>query len=178
MKDPHAQIPGIETKLAGFVRDYIRASSSGPAESQDEALRWVCAGLKYMLGALMDGCEEWDGWADGILPATDYLPTAVTIDSKVQVSVRGYAIWGKAASGPFWIEPFLGTVRVARDRNAVEAYEILFANAEQGLGHVFYGKRIRRADWYFPGRWAFRFKRSESKPCSPCGVLLSSIASH
>lgn len=172
MKDQHAEIPDIEATLAGFVRDYIRASFSGSAERQEEALRWVCAGLEYLLGALMDGREEWDGWVDGILPATDYSPTAVTIDSKVEMSVRGQAIWGKAASGPFWIEPFLGTVRVAQDRDAVEAYEILFANAEQGLGRRFYGKHIRREDWYFPGQWAFRFTKPESKSDSPWGVLL------
>ena len=49
MKDPHSEILYIETRLAGFTRDYVPSSSSDSAERQEEALRWVCAGLGFSL---------------------------------------------------------------------------------------------------------------------------------
>ena len=49
MKDPHSEILYIETKLAGFVRDYVRSSATDSVERQEEALRWVCAGFRFLL---------------------------------------------------------------------------------------------------------------------------------
>src|SRR5580700_2650925 len=89
----------LETKLAGFMRSYIHASH-GSDSSQQEALRWVCSGLEYLLGDLLEGCSVWRGWVDGILPETDMIPDSVKVISTVELSVRGRAIWGENSRGP------------------------------------------------------------------------------
>lgn len=118
--DPNADVQRIEAKLARFVRDYIGVASSGSNEDHDEALHWVCTGFEYLLGALLDGCRNWSGWVDGIEPAFEHFPDAVMVVSKVEVRIRGRADWCKAGSGPFCIEPFFGTVRIAQRHDTIE----------------------------------------------------------
>lgn len=155
--DPNADVQRIEAKLASFVRDYTRSATSGSSENHEEALRWVCAGFEYLLGALLDRSRDWSGWVDGIEPAFEHFPDAVTVVSEVEIGIRGRAYWSKASRGPFYIEPFFGAVRIAQDHDVVESYEILFSNATQGLGLTPYGKHIRRSDWYLPSKWGYRF---------------------
>ena len=66
----------LEFKVAEFVRSYIRASHGGDASEEQEALRWICAGLEWLLEELLQGSEGWTGWVDGIFPATDMIPDA------------------------------------------------------------------------------------------------------
>ena len=164
MQDSEVALFDLEFKLAGFVRSYIRASASGYSAEQQEALRWVCSGLEYLLGTLLEGCEGWSGWIDGIVPATDMVPDSVNL-SELTISVRGRADWGKNASGPFWIEPFFASVRIAEASNAIVSYELLFAEAARGLGDVRYGKHLRRVDWFFPVEWKFKFMKGRDLKC-------------
>jgi hypothetical protein len=91
----------LEVKLAGFVRTFIQESRDQHSAAAQEALRWVCAGLEHLLGARLEECERWSGWVDGVDPATDLLPDAVQVISGAEVSIRGRALWGKKAGGPF-----------------------------------------------------------------------------
>jgi hypothetical protein len=147
----------LESKLAGFVRSYIHASRSDDPSEAGEALRWVCASLEYFLSSLLDDCDDWRGWIDGIVPATDMLPDAVKVRSHIELTIRGQVIWGERSEGPFWIEPFLGSVRIAEAQDAMAGYEIHFADAARGLAKFPYGKHIRREDWYSPTEWLFAF---------------------
>src|ERR1700716_4307975 len=121
MPDPGAGLSNgdLEHKLAGLVRSYIYASRGSDSSQEQEALRWVCSGLEYLLGGLLEGHNGWRGWVDGILPATDMLPNAVNVISTVELSVRGRALWGKSAKGQFWIEPFLGSVQISETSDAI-----------------------------------------------------------
>ena len=95
MSSPEARSPEtdeLETKLAGFIRSYIY--STDPSQ-KEEALRWVCAGLEWLLGTLLNGRTGWSGWVDGILPATDMLPDAIEVISPGALSIRGCALWAK-----------------------------------------------------------------------------------
>jgi hypothetical protein len=130
----------LESKVAEFVRSYIRASRGGDSSEEQDALRWACAGLERLLGGLLQGSERWTGWVDGIFPATDMFPDALTVTSPV----RGSALWGKASRGPFWIEPFLATVRISENTDAIVSYSLKFADAARGLGTVPYGKHLSR----------------------------------
>lgn len=116
----------LEANLAGFVRSYVHASASGDASQAEEALRWVCSGLEYFLGSLLDECDGWRGWVDGIIPATDMLPDAVKVGSNLDLTVRGQALWGERSRGPFWIEPFLGSVQMAGTSDVLTGYKIAF----------------------------------------------------
>ena len=150
----------LEIKLAAFVRSYFHASHAG--ESDPEALRWVCAAMEFLLGDLLEGAEGWSGWVDGILPATDMLPDAVTIVSECELHVRGSALW-RNASG-CWIEPFFGSVRIAANQDQIVRYELMFADARQGLGRVRYDKHLRWVDWFFPLEWEFTFIGGSASP--------------
>ena len=160
MQQPRTSDNDLESKLAGFVRSYIHASRGGGATEAKEELRWVCAGLEYLLGSLLDGCDGWNGWVDGIIPATDMLPDAVQVSSDLDLTVRGQRIWGKKSGGPFWIEPFFGWVQITEERDAVAGYEIDFGDAGRGLGECPYGKHIRLAEWYSPRAWLFAFSKA------------------
>jgi hypothetical protein len=149
----------LESKVAEFVRSYIRASSGGDASEEQEALRWICAGLERLLGGLLQGSGEWTGWVDGIFPATDMVPDALKVTSPVELTVRGSALWGKASRGPFWIEPFLALLRISEDADALLSYSVKFADAARGLGTVPYDKHLRRPDWFFPAEWLFTFSK-------------------
>ena len=118
----------LESKLAGFVRSYIHATSGSDPSQQQEALRWVCSGLEYLLGGLPNGCNGWGGWVDGILPATDILSDSVDVISPVALSVRGCALWGKNARGPFWIEPFFGSVQISNASDTIVSYDLKFGD--------------------------------------------------
>jgi len=113
------------------------------------------------VGGSLKGCNGWSGWVDGILPATDALPDAINVVSAVELSVRGRALWGESATGPFWIEPFFGSVRIAQTGDAIVSYELKFADAARGLGGVPYGQHVRRVDWYSPAEWVFTFSKLE-----------------
>jgi hypothetical protein len=144
----------LEAKLAGFVRSYIR---SDPAQ-REEALRWVCAGLEWLLGTLLNDCTGWSGWVDGILPATDMLPDAIEVISPVALSIRGCALWAKSAKSPFWIEPFHATVQISEAaEGTIVSYDLMFADAARELGTVPFDKHLRRPDWFFPSQWLFTF---------------------
>ena len=160
-REPAANIHRIETKLANFVREYLRAISSGSAGDQEEALRWVCSAFEHLLGELLDGSQGWCGWVDGIEPAFEHFPNAVTVVSDVEISIRGRADWARSGGGPCWVEPFHGIVRIAESEDLIESYELLFSDEERGLGRTEFGKHIRRSDWYFPKRWGYRFKKPE-----------------
>lgn len=150
----------LESKVAEFVRSYIRASRGGDSSAEQEALRWICAGLERLLGDLLQGSEGWTGWVDGIFPATDMVPDALKVISPVQLTIRGSALWGKASRGPFWIEPFLASVQICENTDALLSYSVKFADATRGLGAVPYGKHLRRRpDWFFPVEWLFTFSK-------------------
>src|SRR5262249_32887525 len=69
----------LESRVAEFVRSYIRASRGGDFSEEQEALRWTCAGLERLLGGLLQDSKGWTGWVDGIFPATDMLPDALKV---------------------------------------------------------------------------------------------------
>jgi hypothetical protein len=153
----------LESKLAGFVHAYITAVHRGDPSQQQEELRWVCSGLEYLLGALLQERDGWAGWVDGINPATDMLPDSISVVSAVELSVRGWALWGKSVGAePFWIEPFLGSVRVSDTADAIVSYELRFGDAVHGLGKFPHGKHLRRVDWFFPTKWMFTFSKGPS----------------
>jgi len=152
----------LETKLAGFVHSYIDAVHHGDSSQQQEQLRWVCSGLEYLLGALLQERDGWAGWVDGINPAMDMLPDSVSVVSAVELSVHGWAIWGERGAGPFWIEPFLGSVRISDTGDAIVSYELRFGDAVRGLGKFPHGKHLRRVDWFFPTEWMFAFSKGPS----------------
>jgi hypothetical protein len=149
----------LESKLAGFVRAYIRASSGGDSTEEQEALRWTCAALEWLLGELLQGSKGWTGWVDGIIPATDMLPDALVVISPVEFTLRGCALWGKIRG--FWIEPFLASVRISDNADAIVGYSLKFADATRGLGTVPHGKHLRRPDWFFPVEWLFTFSKGD-----------------
>jgi len=141
------------------VRAYIRASEGDESTETGEALRWVCAGLEYLLGELLNASDGWHRWVDGVEPATDAIPDAVTIVSAVEMEVRGRADWGKAGKGPFWIEPLFSWIRISETDNKILSYIIRFGDSARGLGKIRYGKHVRRADWYYPDAWLFSFSK-------------------
>jgi hypothetical protein len=150
---------GLQSKVAGFVRSYIDATQSADPLRTEEALRWVCSGLEYLLGSLLDECDGWNGWVDGITPASDMLPDAIEVSSNVDLTIRGKAIWGERSRGPFWVEPFLSSVQIADRRDVIAGYEIGFADAARGLAKFPYEKHVRRAEWFSPTAWLFTFSK-------------------
>ncbi len=98
----------LESEIAGFVRTYIRVHNGADSSEAQDALRWVCAALERLLGRLLQRQNDgyWSGWVDGIIPRWDLLPDAVKVHSPLELTVRGAAICGENARGPFWIEPF------------------------------------------------------------------------
>jgi hypothetical protein len=159
MQHPGASDNELEIKLAGFIRSYIHASYGEDSLLEQNALRWVCSGLEYLLGSLLNGCEGWRGWVDGILPATDMLPDAVKVSSGIDLTIHGQALWGEDARGPFWIEPFLGSVRISETHDAITGYKINFADAARGLATFPHDKHVRRAEWFSPAEWLFVFSK-------------------
>ena len=79
--------------LAGFARSYSHAPH-GDSSQEEAALRWVCIGLEYRLGAPLEGRDGWLGWGDWILPVTDMLPDFIRVISEVELRVRGRAVGG------------------------------------------------------------------------------------
>jgi hypothetical protein len=153
-------VSDLESKLAGFVHSYIAAVHRGHPSQQQEDLRWVCSGLEHLLGVLLQERDGWAGWVDGINPATDMLPDSINVVSAVELSMRGWALWGEGAgAGPFWIEPFLGSVRISDTADAIVGYDLRFGDAVRGLGKFPHGKHLRRVDWFFPTEWMFTFSK-------------------
>jgi hypothetical protein len=155
----------LDAKLAGFVRSYIRCSSSSVSAEKEE--HWMYRGLEWLLGELLKGSDGWGGWIDGILPAADMLPDSIQVISAVEVSVRGRAIWGKGSRDGFSIEPFFGSVRISETQDEIVSYEIKFGDAACGLGRTPYGKHIRRPDWFFPTEWLYTFSKGAIDAIQP-----------
>jgi|SRR5579872_6235670 len=160
MSGADAKLPradDLEAKLAGFVRSYIRSD----AAQREEPLRWVCAGVEWLLGTLLNGCSGWSGWVDGIEPATDMLPDAIEVISPVALSIRGCALWAKSNKSPFWKEPFHAKVQISdAAEGTIVSYDLMFADAARELGTVPFDKHLRRPDWFFPTHWLFTFSKT------------------
>ncbi len=154
---PSTSADELESKLAGFVRSYIRASTAGDS-GQEEALRWVCVGLEFLLAELLDSSDGWSGWIDGIVPSTGILQNSVTVSSTLELSVRGCAIWLKVPRG-CWIEPFFGSVEISEASDNIVTYDLRFADSARELGSTPYGTHLRRQDWFHPVEWKFRFSK-------------------
>jgi hypothetical protein len=150
----------LESKIAEYVRAYVEAARGDDSSQEQEALRWLCSGLEYLLGEQLEGRDGWNGWVDGIIPASDMLPQAIKVISKVEVSVRASAIWAKASPGPFWIEPFFGIVRISESGDSIIGYELHFGDGAWGLGTTVHGKHLRWESWFLPAEWMFRFSKS------------------
>lgn len=159
---PQTSRSALELQLAESVVSYIQVAHDGSISQEQETLRWVCAGLEFLLGSLLQQCEGWNGWLDGIFPATDMLTDAVVLVSGTDLEIRGQALWGEHGRGKFWIEPFLGLVRVTKTYDAVLSYEISFADAARGLATFRHDKHVRRVDWFYPERWMFVFSKNMS----------------
>jgi hypothetical protein len=160
MQSYDARLSELESKVAESVRSYIRASRGANSSEENEAFRWTCVGLEWLLGWLLEGYEGWNGWVDGIFPATDMLPEdALKMVSPVELTVRGTALWGKRAGGPFWIEPFFASVQISEDTDTLAGYILKFADASRELGTVPYGKHLRWPHWFFPAEWLFTFSK-------------------
>lgn len=144
----------LELALARSVGAYIHAHSHDAPNAQ-EMLRSACARLEYLLGSLLQERADWSGWVDGILPASDLVTDAVQVGA-FDLTIRGHAIWVEHAAG-CWVEPFLASVQITDTHDALAGYEICFADAARGLAQHPYGKRVRRADWYFPAEWLITF---------------------
>jgi hypothetical protein len=157
MPRPATSDDELESYLAGFVRSYMQTSRGRDPAGQEDALQKVCTGLEYLLGRLLSRRVEWRGWVDGVIPATEYVPDSIQVISMVELSVRGCALWAKGSRGPFWIEPFLGCVRISETRDAIVGYQIHFGDASRGLANVPYDKHLRRPDWFHPAQWLFSF---------------------
>ncbi|MGO4885177.1 MAG: hypothetical protein ACLP59_30795 [Bryobacteraceae bacterium] len=150
----------IEAKLAEYVRTFIDASRSGDSNLDQDALRWVCSALEFLLNGLLRPYDGWHGWIDGISPATDILGDAIEVASPSELRIRGKALWGQGAGkGPFWIEPFFAVLRIHGKPEELIHYEISFGDAGRGLGKTAYDKHIRREDWFRPVDWLFQFQR-------------------
>jgi len=154
-QDADARLIDLESKIAGWVRQYIRASNSADAAGDDESLRWLCSGLEWILGALLETKDGWDGWCDGIDPATDVLLKPIKIASAVELSVRGRATW--YGNRGCWIDPFFATVRISETADQIASYDIRFGDTSRGLANFPYGKHTRYESWYFPAEWLFTF---------------------
>ena len=141
------------------MRSYIHATQVNDSSQQQEALRWVCSGLEYLLGERLNECEGWGGSVDGVLPATDMLPDSVEVISPVALSVRGCALWLRKGPSHCWIEPFLGSVQVSDASDTIVSYDLKFGDAARGLEKVPFDKHLRRPDWFFPGEWLFTFSK-------------------
>jgi hypothetical protein len=150
----------LEPKIAEFVRTHVAAASSEGVLQEREALRRLCAELERLLGLQLEGCDGWDGWVDGIIPATETRPDAIKVISPLEVSSRGSAIWAQSSRGPFWTEPFFGVVRISDSEDAIIGYELRFADAARGLGTTPHGKHLRWPSWFLPTEWMFRFSKS------------------
>src|SRR5690242_14402604 len=101
-------------EVAKAIRSYVRSSGGNDELEMEKALQRICPWLAFLLEDLLDGTLGWSGWVDGVSPATDMIPDPVKVISNVELSVRGRADWGESAgTGPFWIEPFLGSVRIS-----------------------------------------------------------------
>ncbi len=146
----------LDSKVAEFVRTYVEAARGDDSSQEQEALRWLCSGLESLLQRRLKGREGSSG-VDRIVAATDMLPDAITVISAVEVSLRGCAIWGKVARGPFWIEPFFGIVRISEKGDSIVGYGLHFADAARGFDKFPCGKHVRRMDWFFPPEWMMTF---------------------
>ena len=148
----------LESKLAGFVYTYLHAVTNDDSSKEQEALRWVCVGLEFLLGELLSASDEWNGWIDGIQPATDMVPDAIEVVSSVTLRIRGSALWARGrGSGPFWIEPFLGLVEISVTGDSIVNYDLKFGDAARGLATVPFDRHLRRPDWFCPAHWLFTF---------------------
>jgi hypothetical protein len=158
MSDRERQ-PNLESKLAEFVRTYIAAVRGDDLSQEPEALRWLCCGLEYFLGEQLEGSDGWNGWVDGIVPATDMLPDAIQVVSSVEVSVRDYQF------GPKLPGPPSGSTRssVACEfrRQATPSYEIHFGDKARGLAKLPIGKHLPWVHWFFPKDWIYSFFKGE-----------------
>jgi hypothetical protein len=162
MPDSGTDIVGrdLKSKLAGFVLSYISLTDHGDSPDRHEALRWVCAGLAYLLGELLKRQEGADRsiWIDGMIPAWDHLPDAVKVLSPVELTVRGSALWASGPRSPFWKAPFFAQLQISDLGDRIISYDIRFGDASRGLEAVPCDKRLRRTDSFFPSDWLFKFE--------------------
>jgi hypothetical protein len=155
-QDARQTPPDPESRIARLVWEYTLCDPT----KEEEALAWLCFGLEWLLGRELEPCEEWTGWVDGVTPAHGMVPDAVKVVSGTEVSIHGYAEWARAGAGPFWIEPFLGQIRVSPGGKSIESYDLRFGDADRGLGGTPYGRHIRWESWFSPAKWMFRFTKN------------------
>jgi hypothetical protein len=153
-------IARLESILAADVTAYLDAAKTS-AEQQEAQLRSLCSSLEFLLQKKLAGSDGWKRsyWIDGIIPASDMIPDAVTItDGEIQI--RGIAIWGKGGRrDPFWIEPFYASLCLPAADGSLPAYTLCFGDSARDLATTPYGRHLRRVDWFYPESWLFAFTK-------------------
>jgi hypothetical protein len=142
----------VQAILTDSVRSYLSVHE-GNDDSEARELRNVCSPLAKLLSRSLSESEKWSPyfWVDAILP------TCAAVLGPGEVTVLGHMICAQVKQSPFWIEPFLGQVRVGEGANEVLAYRLLCADAARGLGKVRYGPP-HRAGQSLPEEWMFVFE--------------------
>lgn len=144
-------------KLADEVRSYLLVHGRGD-EAEEIQLRSVCSGIARLLGRLLDSEERWNRyyWVDAILP------TSVTVPLPGELNIQGLVIWGDRGTTQQWWEPFAATMRVYASPDTVLGYQMMFGNAQLGLGKVRYNTHPRGWNWAPPESWLFVFLKNGS----------------
>jgi hypothetical protein len=143
----------LEARLTEYVRAYLDAHEQQDNAQQEEALRWVCSTLEWLLGGLLSDHDEWDpySWFDGVTPLR------VSVLPPAGLEICGVADWYPGNHSGYWIDPFAASVRLTAARDALAGYRLRFGSAAHGLGRVAVGSFVRDPNWYDPREWLFEF---------------------
>jgi hypothetical protein len=138
--------------VAESAQAYMRVFERND-ESEQEQLRSLCSVLAEFLDRLLDRDDRWSRykWVDAIVP------TALSVPSIGELSIRGKMIWAERGQTREWIEPFLAHVQIPAAGQDTFRFKIFCGDASRGLGTVPYSMSPGRATLADPGKWLFTF---------------------
>jgi hypothetical protein len=135
----------LKATVAGDIGVYLDSTADSP--EQEDALRWMSAGLSRILTDLLDGNKDWyrGCWFDGIIPVE------MKVLTRDELYIEGIAIWEghKRVRG---VEPVELTITISDNRDTITKYIIKVGDARRGLVRVpidLSYRRSRSAEWLF-----------------------------
>lgn len=112
--------------------------------------------MSGLLDGLLEGNEAWNSYYS----VDTISPSLTEVLAPGHLKVDGLLIWLNVGNArKEWWEPFSSVIQISDASAELVGYQLMFGDADWGLGKVAYNEHPRGWNWSPPKQWIFVLSR-------------------